>query len=81
MTCRIFSLREVNAFRAESLEASGRYARMSDTQLRLEALKRARIEVQADLEQAAIDEQLARERMTRLSQRKAELDRQIGEVS
>ena len=74
---RIFPLADVLSFRRESAETSGRYKRMSDAELDLEALKRARVEVFADVQQAAIDMQAAKERMDRLLARHASLTAQV----
>lgn len=74
---RIFPLADVLRFRKESAETSGKYAAMSDADLDLEALKRARVEVFADAQQAAIDMQTAKDRMDRLLARHAALASQI----
>jgi hypothetical protein len=73
----MFTITDVMRFRRQNAETSARYERMSDAELDLEALKRARAEVVADAEQAAIDAQAATQRMNRLLDRKAELTRQI----
>lgn len=54
-----------------------RLERMSDAELDLEALKRAKDEVFADAQQAAIEMQQAQQRMNRHLERHAELQRQI----
>lgn len=74
---KLFPLSTVLAFRREAAETSGRYAAMSDADLDLEALKRAKVEVFADAQQAAIDMQAAKERMDRCLARHAALRAQI----
>lgn len=74
---RIFPLVDILAFRRDNAEISGRYARMSDAELDLEALKRAKVEVFADAQQAAIEMQAAKERMDRCLARHAALRVQI----
>jgi hypothetical protein len=73
----IFPIADVIAFRRESAETSGHYAAMSDAQLDLAALNRARIEVFADAQQAAIEMQAAKDRMDRHLARHAGLRAQI----
>jgi hypothetical protein len=72
-----FPLADVLEFRKESAETSGRYARMSDAQLDLEALKRARVEVLDEANQAAIDMSNSQMRMNRLLDRGQVLKGQI----
>lgn len=74
---RIFALADVIDFRRESAESSGRYKRMSDADLDLEALKQARREVVADANQAALDMSQAQQRMDRCLARAEELRQQI----
>lgn len=74
---RIFSLGDVLQFRRQSAETSGRYARMSDADLDLEALKQARREVLHDANQAAIEMSQAQQRMDRCLTRAEQLKRQI----
>jgi len=74
---KLFPLADVLSFRRESAETSGRYAQMSDAELNLEALKRAKVEVFADAQQAAIDMQAAKDRMDRHLARHAALVGQI----
>lgn len=73
----IFPLADVLEFRRESAEISGRYARMSDAELDLEALKRARAEVLEDANQAAIEMSQAQQRMDRCLARAEKLREQI----
>jgi hypothetical protein len=72
-----FGLADVLGFRRENAEISGSYRAMSDAELDLEALKRARIEVLADANQAAIEMSLAQQRMDRCLNRAEALRRQI----
>jgi hypothetical protein len=74
---KLFPLADVLSFRRQNAETSGRYAAMSDADLNLEALKRARVEVFADAQQAAIDMQAAKDRMDRLLARHAALAAQV----
>ena len=74
---KIFPLADVLLFRRENAETSGRYAAMSDAELDLEALKRAKVEVFEDAQQAAIDMQAAKDRMDRHLARHAVLVSQI----
>lgn len=74
---KIFPLADVLEFRRESAETSGLYRRMSDAELDLEALKRARAEVFADAQQAAIEMSGAQQRMDRHLLRAEALKRQI----
>lgn len=74
---KIFPLATVLEFRDENAETSGRYAAMSDAELDLEALKRTKVEVFADAQQAAIEMQAAKDRMDRHLARHAALRVQI----
>jgi hypothetical protein len=74
---RLHPLADVLQFRRESAETSGRYRQMSDAELDYEALKRAKDEVFADAQQAAIEMQQAQQRMNRHLDRYAELKGQI----
>lgn len=74
---KLFPLATVLSFRRESAETSGRYAAMSDAELDLEALKRAKVEVFSDAQQAAIEMQAAKDRMDRHLARHAALRVQI----
>lgn len=74
---RIFPLAKVLEFRRDNAETSGRYRAMSDAELDYEALKRARTEVLADANQAAIDMSQAQQKMDRLLNRAEQLKRQI----
>jgi hypothetical protein len=74
---KIFPLADVLEFRRESAETSGLYKQMSDAELDLEALKRARVEVFADAQQEAINMQAAKDRMDRHLVRHAALRVQI----
>jgi len=74
---RIFPLADVLLFRRENAEISGKYARMSDADLDLEALKQARREVLDDANQAAIDMSQAQQRMDRCLTRAQKLKEQI----
>jgi hypothetical protein len=73
----IFPLADVLQFRRESAETSGRYAAMSDAELDLEALKRARTEVLGDADIAAIEMSQAQQRMDRCLERAEALREQI----
>lgn len=73
----LFPLGRVLEFRRESAETSGRYARMSDAELDLEALKQARREVLADANDAALDMSQAQQRMDRALTRAQALKDQI----
>jgi len=74
---KIFPIADVIEFRRESAETSGRYAAMSDAQLDLEALKRARVEVIDDANTSAIEMSIAQQRMDRCLMRAEELREQI----
>jgi prophage tail gpP-like protein len=74
---KLFPLGQVLEFRRESAETSGRYARMSDAELNLEALKQARREVLADANDAALDMSQAQQRMDRSLTRAQALKDQI----
>jgi hypothetical protein len=74
---KLFPLCDVIEFRRESAETSGKYAAMSDAELDLEALKRARVECFSDAQQAAIEMQAAKQRMDRHLARCESLKRQI----
>lgn len=74
---KLFPLATVLEFRRESAETSGMYKRMSDAELDMEALKRARVEVLADANQAAIEMSLAQQRMDRHLSRAEALKKQI----
>lgn len=74
---RIFPLADVLSFRRESAETSGRYARMSDAELDLEALKQSRREVLDDANTAAIEMSQAQQRMDRCLSRALALKGQI----
>lgn len=74
---RIFPLADVLLFRTENAETSGRYARMSDADLDLEALKQARREVLVDANDAALAMSQAQQRMDRCLTRAQELKGQI----
>lgn len=74
---KLFPLADVLRFRRDNAETSGRYARMSDADLDLEALKQARREVLDDANQAAIDMSQAQQRMDRCLARAKELKEQI----
>lgn len=72
-----FPLADVIQFRRESAETSGKYRRMSDAELDLEALKRARVEVLHDANTSAMEMSLAQQRMDRCLERAEELRVQI----
>lgn len=74
---KLFPLADVLQFRRESAEASGRFARMSDAELDLEALKRARVEVLDDANTSALEMSLAQQRMDRCLERAEALREQI----
>jgi hypothetical protein len=74
---KLFPLADVLQFRRESADTSGRYARMSDAELDLEAMKQARREVLADANQAALDLSLVQQRMDRCLDRAETLRRNI----
>jgi hypothetical protein len=74
---KLFPLADVLEFRRESAETSGRYARMSDAELDLQALKVARSEVLDSANTAAIDMSQAQQRMDRCLARAEVLKRQI----
>jgi prophage tail gpP-like protein len=74
---RLFHLADVLQFRRENAETSGRYKRMSDAELDLEALKRARVEVLDDANTAAIEMSQAQQRMDRCLARAQKLKEQI----
>lgn len=78
---KIFPLADVLEFRRESAETSGRYKRMSDAELDLEALKQARREVLEDANTAAIDMSQAQQRMDRCLTRAEVLKGQIDVAS
>lgn len=73
----LFRLADVLQFRRENAETSGRYARMSDAELDLEALKQARREVLADANDAALAMSQAQQRMDRCLTRAEQLKKQI----
>ena len=73
----IFPLAKVLSFRRESAETSSRYARMSDAELDLRALKQARREVLADANDAALAMSQAQQRMDRCLARAEVLRGQI----
>ena len=74
---KLFPLATVLEFRRESAETSGRYKRMSDAELDLEALKRAREELLDAASAAAIDMSQAQQRMDRCLSRAQQLKDQI----
>lgn len=74
---KLFALADVLEFRKDNAETSGRYARMTDAELDLEALKAARTEILADANQAAIDMSNSQQRMNHLLDRGQALKRQI----
>jgi hypothetical protein len=74
---KIFPLADVLSFRRQNAETSGKYARMSDAELDLEALKQARREVLDDANAAAIDMSQAQQRMDRCLARAKALKGQI----
>jgi prophage tail gpP-like protein len=78
---RLFHLADVLQFRRENAETSGRYKRMSDAELDLEALKRARVEVLDDANTAAIEMSQAQQRMDRCLARAQALKEQIDVAS
>lgn len=61
----MFALADVLDFRSENAERSGTYARMSDAELDLQAMKVTRDEVLDLANQAAIDMSQAQQRMDR----------------
>lgn len=63
--------------RARMIREENRVERMSDAELDLEALKRARTEVLADANQAALEMSLAQQRMDRHLLRAEQLKKQI----
>lgn len=74
---KLFALADVLEFRQDAAETSGRYAKMSDAQLDLEAMKVARAEILSDANQAALDASQASIRMHRLLDRAQVLKGQI----
>jgi hypothetical protein len=76
-----FHLADILQFRRENAETSGRYKRMSDAELDLEALKRARAEVLDDANTAAIEMSQAQQRMDRCLARAQALKEQIDVAS
>jgi hypothetical protein len=77
MSPQIFPLADVLEFRRESAETSGKYAAMSDAELDLAALQRARVEVLADANTSALEMSLAQQRMDRCLERAEALREQI----
>jgi sulfur transfer complex TusBCD TusB component (DsrH family) len=77
MSAKIFPLADVLQFRRESAETSGRYAAMSDAQLMIEAMKRARVELIDDASISAIEMSEAQQRMNRSLERAQALKEEI----
>jgi hypothetical protein len=77
MSAKIFPLADVLSFRRESAETSGRYAAMSDAQLTIEAMKRARVELIDDASISAIEMSEAQQRMNRSLERAQALKEEI----